>query len=476
MTDLDTIRRAVNGVLMPGFNGTTVPDWLANTEGLASVLLFGHNTPDAAVTAAVTAELNAIIPGVIIAADEEGGDVTRIQAATGSLLPGACALGAVGETELTGAAGRSLGDLLRAVGVDLAISPVIDVASRDDNPVIGVRSFGADPAAVGAHGVAFAQGIQAAGVAACAKHFPGHGDTGTDSHVDLPILEVTPDLLRERDLAPFQQAFDAGVETIMVGHLRVAGYGDTPASLNGELIGLARAMGFTGVVISDALDMGALAVDPGFEEACVQAILAGSDLLCLGNTAKRDDEEMYHLAAGALIGAVQDGRLTLDRLAESAARVTALRDRILGLRRTRAAVPTIERANAAMAQVGRDVATRALALPQSVRGRVAVQPGGLLADLRHTVDFAAGNSAARLPGILADRLGLTLTRDPEAVPALVVTRAPNPAVAELLTAHPEIVVVHTGVPGSAPREARNLVQAYGGGVANAEAAAAVCKP
>src|SRR5699024_7694539 len=124
-----------------------------------------------------------------------------------------------------------------------------------------------------------------------------------------------------RDLAPFQESFDADVETIMVGHLRVAGHGDAPASLNGDLIGLSREMGFTGVVITDALDMGALATDPGFEEACVQAILAGADLLCLGNTARRDDEEMYQLATGALIDAVEAGRLTLERLAESAARV-----------------------------------------------------------------------------------------------------------------------------------------------------------
>src|SRR5699024_3801241 len=202
--------------------------------------------------------------------------------------------------------------------------------------------------------------------------------------------------------------------TIMVGHLRVAGHGDAPATLNPDLIRLSRDLGFDGVVITDALDMGALAIDPGFEEACVRAIEAGADLLCLGNTGKRDDEEMYHLAADALIAAVETGRLTLDRLAESAARITALRERLAWLRRGRVAVPTIDQAETAMADLGRDIARRALALPTSVRGDVRVASGGLIADLRHTIDHAAGDSAARVPAILAERLGLTVTTDPEA--------------------------------------------------------------
>src|SRR5699024_3686177 len=110
------------------------------------------------------------------------------------------------------------------------------------------------------------------------------------------------------------------------------------------------------------------------------------------------------------------------------------------------------------------------------RGDVRVAPGGLIADMRHTIDHAAGDSAARVPAILAERLGLTGTADPEATPPLIVTRAPNPDVDSPLATHPEIVVVHTGVPGSAPAGAANLVQACGGGVANAEAAAAVCTP
>src|SRR6266536_1808351 len=178
-----------DGCLLPGFAGTRAPDWILRRldGGLGGAVLFSRNVADPAQVAALTAELHAARPDGLVAIDEEGGDVTRLESATGSSYPGNLALGAAGDPELTRAVAASLGAELAAAGIDLDLAPVADVNSNPDNPVFGVRSFGADPDLVGAHTAAFVAGLQSAGVAACVKHFPGHGDTSVDSHLDLPV-------------------------------------------------------------------------------------------------------------------------------------------------------------------------------------------------------------------------------------------------------------------------------------------------
>ena len=172
------------GVLMAPFTGTDLPDWVGEAldAGLASVILFGHNTPDPQTARRLAEAVHARAADCVVAIDEEGGDVTRIQSATGSSLPTAWALGEIDDTELTRAVGNALGDVLAACDLDLDLAPVLDVSTDPANPVIGTRAFGDDPDRVAAHARAFAAGLVEAGLGTCAKHFPGHGATATDSH------------------------------------------------------------------------------------------------------------------------------------------------------------------------------------------------------------------------------------------------------------------------------------------------------
>src|SRR3954453_6644299 len=188
----DTLARDSLTVLQPGFPGTTAPDWLLRRlgEGLASVGLFGRNIPSPDQLAALTAQLRAERDDVLVAIDEEGGDVTRLEVGTGSSFPGNNALGAVDDVALTEAVALELGRRLAACGVNLNWAPSADVNSNPANPVIGVRSFGADTDLVARHTAAYVTGLQSAGVAACTKHFPGHGDTAVDSHLALPRIDA----------------------------------------------------------------------------------------------------------------------------------------------------------------------------------------------------------------------------------------------------------------------------------------------
>ena len=184
-----TLDELAAACLHPGFDGLEPPDELLRwiERGLGGVVLFSANIRDAEQVTALTARLRARPAVPDRSTDEEGGDVTRLEAATGSSYPGNLALGVVDDVELTRAVAAAMGGELAAVGVNLNFAPVADVNTNPHNPVIGVRSFGADPALVGRHVAAFVEGMQGAGVAACAKHFPGHGDTSADSHLELPV-------------------------------------------------------------------------------------------------------------------------------------------------------------------------------------------------------------------------------------------------------------------------------------------------
>ncbi|ASU83093.1 hypothetical protein CDO52_10150 [Nocardiopsis gilva YIM 90087] len=333
--------RMVHTVLMPGFTGTTVPPWLARAieDGLASVLYFTPNLADA--PARLSAELGELCPDLLRACDEEGGTVTRLHAATGSPYPGHGELGADDDTAHTREVAEAMGRELRSVGIDAALAPVMDVNVDPANPVIGMRAFGADPDTVARHGAAFIAGLHAAGVAATAKHFPGHGDTRVDSHVDLPVIDIDLETLRRRELAPFGAAIAAGVDMVMVGHIGIPALdGTVPASVSPRVYGLLRAeLGFTGVAVTDALDMRGLTAFTGATDmpehlarGAVAALAAGADLLCLGNpsTAGAGDEEMFAAARDGLLAAVRSGAVSQARLAEAADRVERLVARVRG--------------------------------------------------------------------------------------------------------------------------------------------------
>src|SRR5690606_5033344 len=220
-------------------------------------------------------ELHAIRDDVLVLCDEEGGCVTRLEAAAGSSWPGNAALGVVDDVAATELAGEGIGALSKRAGIDVALAPAVDVNSDPDNPVIGVRSFGSDPELVARHGAAFVRGLQSHGVAACAKHFPGHGATHTDSHVGLPTVEADLDTVRRRDLAPFAAAIDTGVRCVLTAHVVYPALDTEPATMSAAWMTLLREeLGFDGVVISDALDMHAISRRVGRGPGAVAALRA----------------------------------------------------------------------------------------------------------------------------------------------------------------------------------------------------------
>ncbi|MFM9918948.1 glycoside hydrolase family 3 protein [Lacisediminihabitans sp. H27-G8] len=314
------------GVLLPGFVGETLPDWLAVRlrAGLAGVCLFGQNIVSAAQLAELTAAIRAANPLAVIAVDEEGGDVTRLHDRVGSPYPGNAILGRTDDVDYTTAIATTVGWELRRAGCTLDFAPDVDINSNPDNPVIGVRSFGTDASLVARHSAAWVTGLQSTGIGGSAKHFPGHGDTALDSHLALPVIDRSLDQLRDRELVPFVAAIAAGVRTIMTSHIMVPQLdAQYPATFSPTVLGglLRGELGFEGVIVTDALDMAGASGEIGIPEAAVRAVAAGCDLLCIGteNTAEQlDDIER------ALADAVATGRLHPERLTDAASRVGRL--------------------------------------------------------------------------------------------------------------------------------------------------------
>jgi beta-N-acetylhexosaminidase len=330
------IDRLVNACLMPGFDGARVPEWVTETleNGLAGICVYGQNLPaadDSEMAADRVRDLSAAVrasrPDALVALDEEGGDVTRLDYRIGSRYPGNLALGTVDDVALTEAVAAAIGRDLRRAGVTVDFAPSVDVNSDVRNPVIGVRSFGADPEAVARHGTAFVRGLQAVGVAATAKHFPGHGATTVDSHLGLPVIDADEATFRRRDLPPFAAAVRAGVDLVMTSHVVFTALDDAPATLSRRLLGdlLRTELGFEGVIVTDALDMAGVREAHGIAGAAALALAAGADLLLLG---AEDGEAHCAAIREAVSRHLEQGLLTEARLREAAGRVAALRERL----------------------------------------------------------------------------------------------------------------------------------------------------
>ena len=313
-------------VLLPGFVGTELPEWLASRlrAGLAGVCLFGQNIRSREQLRALTDAIRAANPNALIAIDEEGGDVTRLYADEGSPYPGNALLGRINDIQLTAEVAATVARELRSVGVNLNFAPDVDINSNPDNPVIGVRSFGDDPWTVAAHTTAWVVAHEDEGVAVSAKHFPGHGDTAQDSHLALPVVDESLETLRDRELVPFVAAISAGASSIMTSHIVLPQLDPSgPATFSSAILsGLLRdSLHFEGVIVSDALDMKGASGELGIPAAAVRAIAAGCDLLCIGT--RNTDEQLADIEA-ALDAAVADGSLPAERLADATARVAAL--------------------------------------------------------------------------------------------------------------------------------------------------------
>jgi beta-N-acetylhexosaminidase len=456
-----------DAVLQPGFEGTTPPDWLRRRlgEGLGGVALFGRNIEDSAQAAELTAALRAEREDVIVAIDEEGGDVTRLEVHVGSSWPGNLALGAVDDPALTEDVARATGHALAAIGVTLDYAPSADVNSNPDNPVIGVRSFGADPDLVARHTAAWIRGLQSTGVAACAKHFPGHGDTSVDSHHDAPTVSASVEQLAATALPPFRAAIEAGVRAVMTGHLLVPAYDDTAlATMSRRILHdlLRTELGFDGVVITDGIEMGAASARYGIDGACVRALAAGADAVCVGG--EHADEATAVLLRNALVDAVVAGTLPEERLAEAASRT----GRLAAWGRDAAA---LRAAPGGAADPGLDAARRAL----RVSGSVALAAAPHVVELAPVVNLAIGKEtpwgvAGPLARLLPGTTAVRLTEERLAAAGVLAEAALKPAagrplvavvrdahrhpwlmaaLAQLTDNRPDAIVVEMGMPGAA---------------------------
>ncbi|MFI9581479.1 glycoside hydrolase family 3 protein [Streptomyces sp. NPDC052236] len=483
----DTLTRDALAVLQPGFTGTAAPDWLLRRigEGLSAVGLFGRNIVSPGQLAALTAQVRAERDDVLVAIDEEGGDVTRLEVRTGSSFPGNYALGTVDDTKLTRAVARELGRRLAECGVDLNWAPSADINSNPDNPVIGVRSFGADTALAARHTVAYIEGLQAAGVAACTKHFPGHGDTNVDSHHAVPRIDVDLDTLHARELAPFRAAVTAGSKAVMSAHILLPALDPhRPATLSPRILtGLLREeLGYQGLIITDGMEMRAVSAVYGIERGSVLAIAAGADAICVGGGLA--DEEIVLRLRDALVTAVRDGELPEERLADAAARVRALAD---WTRKARAvAERSGEQGAAAQAGTAPGSDIGLVAARRAVRVTVSDVPYVPLTSAAHVAAFAsvaniavgdetpwgvAAELAAMLPGtetatydevtdmraLVGDVLSAAAARRIVAV-VRDVHRRPwmADALDALVTARPDTVVVEMGVNRAEPRGALHI--------------------
>ncbi|HEV8310429.1 MAG TPA: beta-N-acetylhexosaminidase [Methylomirabilota bacterium] len=307
-----------------GFEGTTLPAdvvALAETSGLAAVILFARNCPSLDTVLALTAAGRALGPDVLVLVDHEGGRVHRLPPPF-TRFPPAAAVGRAKDPALAGAVARAMARELRAAGFDSGLTPVLDCLTDPGNTVIGDRAFAADPETVAACGVAFITAALEEGLIPVAKHFPGHGRTAVDSHLALPQIDAPAAMVEQVELLPFRRAIAAGCLGVMVAHIRYPALdADWPASLSHAVIGglLRGRLGFTGLVVSDDLEMQAVAQTWGVGAAAVRFVEAGGDLALVCRDATSRGE-----ALGALEAALAAGRLSLDAARRRRAALRAL--------------------------------------------------------------------------------------------------------------------------------------------------------
>jgi beta-N-acetylhexosaminidase len=264
-------------------------------------------------------------PPLLIAADQEGGQLIAVDQTTP--FPGNMALGATGSDKLAYKVGRALGKELSAVGINVDFAPVCDVNSNPQNPVIGTRSFGEDPKLVARMSVALIRGLQSSGVAATAKHFPGHGDTSSDSHRGAPIVRHDAKRIRSVELVPFLAAVKSRVRLVMTAHIVMpalnGGSNELPATLSPRILRdlLRHKMQFNGVIVSDALDMHAMEQRSGYVAETMAAVAAGIDLLLFNHDLSRVEP-----AHSNLVQAARRGLLSANEIYASARRIVALKN------------------------------------------------------------------------------------------------------------------------------------------------------
>lgn len=495
LTDADallagmTLAEKAGQVMMIGFDGTSLtPELRAAVTDLhvGGVIIFERNVGSPDELARLAADLQAVAqangdPPLLIAIDQEGGRVARLKEAKGfTEFPGAMAIAATGDPENARRVAQALAGELKAVGINVNLAPDLDVNNNPDNPVIGIRSFGSDPASVAAFGRAFTQGLQDAGVLAVGKHFPGHGDTGVDSHIALPTVPHARSRLEAVEFVPFKAVIappspvatggapEAGaIAGIMSAHVTFPAIDPTPglaATLSPPVLTdlLRDELGFTGLVFTDSLEMGALG-QSGYPPpvAAVTALIAGADVLLFNH-----GHDLHRQAHALILDRLAGGQLPPARLDAAAARVLAAKARLgllaaeSGAHAARAATVHTEVA----AQVGtaehralaREIAGQAITLLRDDARRLPLAPGARLLVIEPPAGAGLGKAldattfaVSANPSAAEVRTAVGLTADGRTVIIATADARQNPGQARLVqellaTGAPVIVVAVRG--------------------------------
>lgn len=406
------LEQQVGQLLMVGFPGTDLGTEIRTLiEGChigGACLFLGNCSGGPQQVRTLTADMQALaaacgLPPLLIALDQEGGIVTRLRHPF-TVFPGQMALAATGRPDYTYQVARATAREMRSVGGNWNFAPVLDVNNNINNPVIGVRSFGEKPDEVARLGVTALRGYHDGGVLACGKHFPGHGDTHIDSHLGLPTVASDWQRLASVELPPFQAVIAAGIEALMTAHIRFLAIDDLPATLSARVLEgvLRQRLGFQGLIVTDALNMKAIADTYGPAEAAVRAIQAGSDL-CLG----LHTVDEVRAAFQALLAAVRNDTIPAARFQDAVRRVLEFKARLLAL-----PAPTAYDFPVAEHQaLARDVAAASVTLLRD-RGILPIRPDkngrvglidftlirySLVEEARKPADYFRERLAARLP-------------------------------------------------------------------------------
>jgi beta-N-acetylhexosaminidase len=477
---MSEIDRLVNGCLLPGFAGGDVPpEWVhdALQDGLAGVVIYGTNLVDDGAIGRISLSLRETAPDTLVAIDEEGGDVTRLDYLRGSSYPGNLALGVVDDVELTYQVASSIAADLVANGVNYNLAPSVDVNSDPDNPVIGVRSFGSDPARVSAHGVAYIKGMQDAGIATAAKHFPGHGATVADSHLALPTIDADLETFRRRELPPFVAAVEAGATSVMTSHVVFTALDtDEPATMSRRILHrlLREELGYDGVLVTDALDMEGASGRYGIAGAAVRAFIAGADLLLLGSV---DGEEHCARIWEGFAQAIHDGQLDVRTLEAAAGRVDKLRAWAAPGARPAGKVTDIGLFAARRAVLARgDVVLRSAATVVNLSAPANLAVGEAhwsLTEQLEVFDLAAGEITVTELGPSVDDVLSQLPTDPAVLVVRDAYRRPwqRAWAQSFLAARPDAVLVAIGMPDDEQLATGASLCTFGAGAVNLRAGA-----
>ncbi|MGH9311249.1 MAG: beta-N-acetylhexosaminidase, partial [Vicinamibacterales bacterium] len=332
------VRRQAGQLAIAGFAGDSIPAdlrLLAREFDLGGIILFARNVESPEQVAEVAREARSLVKELPlwVSVDQEGGRVARLRSPF-TLWPPMRTLGRSGDEQLVARFARALAAELKAVGINLDYTPVLDILTNPSNPVIGDRALAEKPEDVARLGRVMIETLQAEGIAACGKHFPGHGDTSTDSHFELPLIEHPPDRLDAVELVPFRAAIEAGVAGIMTAHIFVPALDDeNPGTLSRTIVEslLKNKLGFGGMVMTDDIEMKAISARYTTAQATVRAVAAGCDVVLMCGASAEPQYE----ALEAIVHALEDGTLPLQRAEDALARHRRIKERFLAPPRPR---------------------------------------------------------------------------------------------------------------------------------------------